>query len=76
MMIDSDKLRKIRAVYRLSREEVGAMMGVSSRFISYVERGDRKLPEERAERLTRALSLTPEKLARVLAIYEETSIPT
>jgi transcriptional regulator with XRE-family HTH domain len=71
MLIDGNTLRKIREVYRLSRDEMGALLGVSGRFIHYVERGERNLPRERAEMLADELALTPEKLARILAIHDE-----
>lgn len=71
MVIDGEKLRKLRHVYRLSCEEMGALMNVSGRFISYVERGDRKLPKERADRLAAKLALDDTKLVRILSLYDE-----
>lgn len=73
-MVDAEQLAKIRQVYRLSCEEMGALIGVTGRFISFVERGERNLPKARADVLTEELDLTPEKIGRILAIYEETNI--
>ncbi|EGG36565.1 helix-turn-helix domain-containing protein [Paenibacillus sp. HGF5] len=76
MMIDGVTLRKLREVYRSTREDFGALMNVTGRFVSYVESGDRKLPQYRADMLVRELELTPDKLARLMAVYEETIIQT
>lgn len=76
MLIEGETLRKIREVYRMTREDFGAIIGVTGRFVSYVEAGDRKLPQYRADILVRAIDLTPEKLTRLLAIYDETTIDT
>lgn len=76
MMIDGVTLRKLREVYRSTREDFGALMNVTGRFVSYVESGDRKLPQYRADMLARELELTPDKLARLMAVYEETTIQT
>jgi len=69
-IVNGNNLRTIRTVYRLSREELGALMDVSGRFVAFVERGDRTLPQKRAELLAHKLALTPEKLARITEIYE------
>lgn len=76
MMIDGVTLRKLREVYRSTREDFGALMNVTGRFVSYVESGDRKLPQYRADMLVRELELTPDKLARLMTVYEETTIQT
>lgn len=76
MMIDGVTLRKLREVYRSTREDFGVLMNVTGRFVSYVESGDRKLPQYRADMLVRELELTPDKLARLMAVYEETTIQT
>jgi transcriptional regulator with XRE-family HTH domain len=73
-IVNEGNLALIRAVYRLSCEELGALMGVSGRFISHIERGSRNLPQARADRLSEELALTPDKLARLTAVYEETRI--
>ncbi|MFD2332260.1 XRE family transcriptional regulator [Cohnella sp. GCM10020058] len=69
-IVNGDNLGKIRMFYRLSCDEIGALMDVSGRFVSYVERGERILPEYRAMRLEDELGLTPEKLTRILAIQK------
>lgn len=66
----------IREMYRLSCEELGSLIGVSGRFISFVERGARKLPEVRAQMIERELDLTPEKLALIYDIYQATQVST
>lgn len=71
MMIDSVVIRKLRKVYGMSCEDFGALMNVTGRFIRFIESGDRKLPKNRADMLVRELDLTPEKLARFMAVYEE-----
>lgn len=76
MMIDGVTLRKLREVYRSTREDFGALMNVTGRFVSYVESGDRKLPQYRADMLVRELELTPDKLERLMTVYEETTIQT
>lgn len=74
MVIDGITFYKLRKVYRMSCEEFGALMDVTGRFVRFVESGDRKLPQNRADILVRELELTPDKLARLLAIYDETTI--
>jgi hypothetical protein len=73
-IVNESNIGRIRAIYRLSCEEAGALMDVSGRFVSFVERGARNLPKNRADMLERRLALTPDKLARLLATYDETSI--
>lgn len=78
-MVNESNLAIIRKVYRLSCEEIGALMGVSGQFVSYVERGARNLPAKRAEKLAEILALTPEKLALIIEVYEagrKSSIPS
>lgn len=74
MTITADTMFKLRKVYRLSQAEIGAMCGVSDAFINQVERGKRSLSDRIRRGLIREFELTPEKLARVLAIYEETTV--
>lgn len=74
MELNGEQLFKIRKVFRLSCEEMGALMNVSGRFVSYVERGQRDLPTTRTAMLTRELDLTPEKVTRLLDIYAETEL--
>ncbi|MEK6993455.1 helix-turn-helix transcriptional regulator [Paenibacillus sp. FSL K6-1566] len=76
MTITADTMFKLRKVYRLSQAEIGAMCGVSDAFINQIERGKRSLSDRIKHGLIREFELTPEKLARVLAIYEETTVIT
>ena len=76
MTINADTMFKLRKVYRMSCEEFGALMNVTGRFIRFIESGDRKLPQYRADMLVRELQLTPDKLARLMAIYDELSLVT
>lgn len=76
MVIDRVAFYKLRKVYRMSCEEFGALMNVTGRFVRFIESGDRKLPQYRADILVRELELTPDKLARLLAIYDETALST
>lgn len=74
MMITADTIYKLRKVYRLSQAEIGAMCGVSDAFINQIERGKRNVSDRIKLGLIREFELTPDKLARLMAIYEETSI--
>jgi transcriptional regulator with XRE-family HTH domain len=73
-IVNERNIALIRTVYRLSCAELGALMGVSGRFVSYIERGAKNLPRERAEQLARELDLTPSKLERLITHYEETKL--
>ncbi|MCM3032829.1 helix-turn-helix domain-containing protein [Niallia sp. MER 6] len=74
MYLTADEFYKIRKVYRLTQTEVGALCEVSPAYINMIEKGSRNLSERVKRRLITELKLTPEKLARILAIYEETNI--
>lgn len=73
-IVNGDNIEMIRQIYRLSREEFGALIGVSARFVSLVEHKERKLPETRALLAEKELGLTPDKLARIYDIYQETQV--
>lgn len=73
-IINESNIGIIRNIYRLSCEELGALMGVSGRFVSFIERGARNLPKRRAEMLDEQLRMSEEKLARLLAVYADTGI--
>ncbi|WP_434954025.1 helix-turn-helix domain-containing protein [Paenibacillus polymyxa] len=74
-IVNESNIGIIRAIYRLSYEELGALMGVSGRFVSYVENGARNLPKVRADMLEKELELTPDKLTRLTEIYRDTLLP-
>ncbi len=74
MYLTADDFYKIRKVYRLTLEDIGALCSVSAAYINMVEKGKRNLSERVKRRLIAELQLTPDKLARILAIYNETNI--
>ncbi|MFD1957140.1 XRE family transcriptional regulator [Paenibacillus thailandensis] len=73
-IVNEGNIGILREIYGHSLDEWGALMDVSGRFVQYVEKGARNLPKTRAEMLERELELTPEKLARLTALYEETRL--
>lgn len=73
-LINAGNIGKIRKIYRLTLEDMGALIDVSGVFISYVERGHRNLSSVKAIALQRELDLTPDKLERLIEAYEETLI--
>lgn len=73
-LINAGNIGKIRKIYRLTLEDMGALIGVSGVFISYVERGHRNLSSVKAIALQRELDLTPDKLERLIKAYDETLI--
>lgn len=74
MRITADEARLIRKVYRLTLEDMAALCDVSISLISKVEKGHRKLSDRLQQRLVNEFELTPDKLARILEIYNETNI--
>lgn len=74
MTITADTLFKLRKLYRLSQAELGALCGVSDAFINQIERGKRNVSERVRCAVTKELEITPDKLARLLTIYDETQI--
>jgi plasmid maintenance system antidote protein VapI len=70
MLINEVTLRKIREVYRLSCDEVGALLDVSGRYVNYIENGERRLTEQLVGKLITELELTDDKLARIISIYD------
>jgi transcriptional regulator with XRE-family HTH domain len=71
MHLTADEFYKVRTVYRLTQEEIGALCDVSGAQINRIERGKRNLTERVKRRLIEEMQLTPDKLARILAIYNE-----
>jgi transcriptional regulator with XRE-family HTH domain len=71
MNLTADEFYKIRKVYRLTQEDVGALCNVSTSYINMIEKNKRKLTERVGRRLVEELQLTPDKLTCILAIYNE-----
>lgn len=74
MQLSANDFYKVRWYFRLTQEDMAAVCNVSSAQISRIENGRRNLTERVKRRLISKLQLTPEKLARILALYEETNI--
>lgn len=72
--INPDSFLKLRLVYRLTRAEWAAIIGISPRLVNYIERGERTLSPWIAQSLTDELALTPDKLKQLLAHYDATQI--
>lgn len=70
MAIRNEEVRKLRSVYRLTLRDMGALLDVSESHICRIEHGERVVTQEIAEKLTDELALTPEKLARILSMYD------
>lgn len=71
MNITSEQFCKIKAVYRLTNEEMGALLGITGPQVSRIINGRRRLTADVAQRLAVELQLTPAKLARILEVYDE-----
>jgi transcriptional regulator with XRE-family HTH domain len=74
MVITTETLRKIRAVYRLSLEEMGLLIGVSRSHLCRIEKGERQLSARLKQNVIEALELTESKLTRILQIYNDFSV--
>ncbi|MFR9710269.1 helix-turn-helix domain-containing protein [Paenibacillus sp. MB22_1] len=70
LKITRSELYKIRKALGLTLDEMGALINVSGPQLHYIERGNRRLKTEHIALLTRELDLTPERLARLLAVYD------
>ncbi|GED14420.1 hypothetical protein TS65_09340 [Aneurinibacillus migulanus] len=71
MMINAETLYQIRFVYRLSLDELGALIGVSKSHLHRVEKGERPLSDRLRQSLIEALELNESKLQRITDIYYE-----
>lgn len=71
MQIKADEFYKIRKVYRLSTEEFAALCDITGAYVNMIENNKRNLTERVKRRLIEELQLTPEKLARILEVYNE-----
>ncbi|MEH7119072.1 helix-turn-helix transcriptional regulator [Neobacillus vireti] len=74
MHLNADDFYKIRKVYRLTSEEFGALCEISGAYVNMVEHGKRNLTERVKRRLIEELELTPDKLARIQAVFNEFDI--
>lgn len=74
MHLNADDFYKIRKVYRLTSEEFGALCDVSGAYCNMIEKGKRNLTERVKRRLIEELELTPGKLARIHAFYNEFNV--
>jgi len=71
MNISATELKKIRKVYRLTLEQMAELLGISAGHLSHVENGHYRLTEKVKARLIERFQLTPDKLERILATYDE-----
>jgi transcriptional regulator with XRE-family HTH domain len=71
MKITSELLYKIRKAYRLTQADIGALCDVSDAYINLIENGKRNITDRISHSITKELELTPDKLAQILAVYEE-----
>lgn len=71
MQLTANEFYKVRKVYRLSSAEFGALCDISAPYVNMIENGKRNLTRQVKYRLIDELQLTPEKLARILEIYQE-----
>jgi len=71
MRITADDAYRIRKVYRLTLEDMAALCGCSTSLINKIEKKQRSFSEKIMRRLIEELQLTPEKLARILEVYNE-----
>ena len=71
MDVTNEVIRKIRVVYRLSLAELGALLDVSESHMCRIESGERPLTAEMTRKLTDELALTPDKLTRVITLYND-----
>jgi transcriptional regulator with XRE-family HTH domain len=74
MKVSVDEMYRIRKVYRLTVDEMGALCDVSGALISMIEKGKRNLTEAVQRRLIEELTLDENKLQKLLAHYDEYEI--
>ncbi|MGG1600964.1 hypothetical protein [Paenibacillus naphthalenovorans] len=73
-MIDSQVIRKIRAVYRLSLREMGALLSVSESHLCRIEKNERIITPTIRSNLIQEFALDDSKLVRILALYDEFTV--
>ncbi|WP_248928986.1 helix-turn-helix domain-containing protein [Paenibacillus hamazuiensis] len=74
VIINPEIFRKLREFYRLDSAEWAALIGISDRLVRYIERGERGVSSKVAQKVNDELELTPEKLDRILTLYDEFQI--
>ena len=74
MRITADDLKVIKDVYRLKLDEIGAMLGVSASYVCHIIRGKRNVTKHISDQIIDRFQLTPEKLERIRAAYDEFNI--
>jgi transcriptional regulator with XRE-family HTH domain len=70
-LITGKELKKIRQVYHMSLTEMSELLGVSAGHLCHIEKGRYRLTEDVKRRLIERLELTPEKVWRILEVYDE-----
>lgn len=71
MTITGETIRKIRKVSGLSHRQMAEKIGVHYRLVQFMESGERKVSGKTERAVIEAFGLTPEKLARIEAAYNE-----
>ena len=74
MQLTADDFRKIKEVYRMTNEEMGAVLGISPQHVGRIINGRRNLTQRVANRVIERFDLTPDKLERIYAAYDEFSL--
>lgn len=62
---------KVRKVYRFTLADMAALADVTESYIGKIEKKQRSLTANVARRIVERMDLTPDKLERVLRIYDE-----
>ncbi len=71
MNITALDFARIRHVYHLTMDEYGLLLGITAAYVNNIEKGKCRFTERVKQRLVEELELTPEKLQRILSIYDE-----
>ena len=72
MTITPETLRIIRQVYRLTLDDMAALLDTSKAGVWRIEHDERPLTADMIAAAKREFELTDAKLARIYGIYEET----
>lgn len=71
MHLNAEKFRKIKEVYRLTNDEMGALLGITGAQVSRIINGERTLTKQVARKVEQEFKLTPAKLERILEVWDE-----